>query len=615
MLEKSGSRVIAALLVVVTGMFFLMEPSLGTETSGQSKLLPMKASSLLPTADRPNAPSLARLDPDRPVKPDNWEDPAICGGCHTIQYQGWKGSMHSNSFKDPLFQAEWALAEKELGGDIGNLCAGCHSPVGMLTKTIKFDPALGKHGGFTAPAIAENGVFCDTCHTISGSTFEKSAVMEHGNGSYKSTPGPVKRGPLKNAKSPYHETEYSEHHTQAAFCGNCHNIFNPLNQFPLERTYDEWKYSVYAQNGVQCQDCHMVPVETAMQVADTLTPAAQIKEHGLGGKAGIGAENERDIVHGHGFVGGNAVITAVMGDPDSRRHAGIAVKRLRSVADVDMALDRVEGQAGLLRASVKVTNRRAGHDLPTSLTFVRELWLDVTITDQNDRVLFRSGALDSHAEVDPGATMFKNYAVDKQGKPAQYIWTVERFERRNTIPPKGHHTSDYYFNIPKDASLLKVRAKLNYRSASQHFVDHLLGDGKVKVPVITMNDIETVYSVTDPKELAVVSVTDHNQLSDADKEAARLLEVYNAPEVVVQKTGQLVQACAACHGQNGIGREPLIPNLAGQNEVYLLSALRAYKSSTRKDARMNAMLKDVADDQLAELARYYAVMGASNKPD
>ena len=70
-----------------------------------------------------------------------------------------------------------------------------------------------------------------------------------------------------------------------------------------------------------------------------------------------------------------------------------------------------------------------------------------------------------------------------------------------------------------------------------------------------------------PKGLAVVMVTDYNKLSDADKEAARLLEVYNAPEVVVQKTGQLVQACAACHGQNGIGRDPLIPNLAGQNEV------------------------------------------------
>jgi cytochrome c553 len=48
--------------------------------------------------------------------------------------------------------------------------------------------------------------------------------------------------------------------------------------------------------------------------------------------------------------------------------------------------------------------------------------------------------------------------------------------------------------------------------------------------------------------------------------------------------------------------------------VYLLSALRAYKSKTRTDARMNAMLKDVADDQLAELAKHYSELG-SKKPD
>jgi len=206
--------------------------------------------------------------------------------------------------------------------------------------------------------------------------------------------------------------------------------------------------------------------------------------------------------------------------------------------------------------------------------------------------------------------MCKNYAVDKQGKPAQFIWTVERFERRNTIPPKGHHISNYYFNVNDDVKQLIVRAKLNYRSASQHFVDHLLGEGKIKVPVITMNDIETVYSMP---SLKVTSTIDHNKLSDDDKETARLLEVYNAPDIVVKKTELLVQACAACHGQDGMGTNKLIPNLAGQKQTYLLSALRAYKSGTRKDSRMNAMLRDVGDDQLSELAAHYSKMARAGR--
>ncbi|MEA3413273.1 MAG: multiheme c-type cytochrome [Pseudomonadota bacterium] len=555
--------------------------------------------------DRPNAPSLARAESDKPLTPDAWEDPAICGGCHTTQYQGWKGSMHSNSFRDPIFQAEWALAEKQVGGDIGKLCGGCHTPVGMLTGTVTFDPEAGLHGGFRAPPIAENGVFCDVCHTISGSTFQHSEVMEHGNGSYVSSPGKVKRGPLKDADSPYHDTEYSEHHSQSAFCGNCHNIFNPINQFPLERTYDEWKYSVYQQNGVQCQDCHMVPVETAMQVADTLTPARELPEHDLGGKAAIGASGERELVHGHGFVGGNAVVTAVAGDADSRRHAAIAIKRLRSAASLDLSLQTVPGQEGLHRLRVKVTNRRAGHDMPTSLTFIREMWLDVSVVDEKGREILRSGALDDHNEIDPDAVMFKAYAVDKDGKPAEFIWTVARFERRTTIPPKGHQYGDYFFNLPEGTKKLKVRAKLNYRSFSQHFVDHLLGEGEIRVPMVTMNDIEAVYGAAD---LSEVSTIDRLRQSDAEQEATRLLEVYLGPEKAEKNVDRLVRACAACHGENGLARSDDIPDLAGQNQVYLLSALRAYKSGTRGEERMNAMTRGLSDQQLTALANYYSAL-------
>ncbi len=573
-----------------------------TEKNATEKSIP---ASMIVTKEIPNAPSLATTTADHPLSVNDWENPEICGGCHTTQYQGWKGSMHANSFKDPIFQAEWALAEKELGGNISNLCAGCHSPPGMLSKTIKFDPELGKHGGFTAPPIAEQGVSCDVCHTISGSSFQNSSVMEHGNGSYISSPGKTKRGPLKDSKSPYHETEYSEHHTKSAFCANCHNIFNPINQFPLERTYDEWKYSVYAQNNVQCQDCHMVPVETAIRVADELKPARELKDHGLGGKAAIGAQKERELIHGHGFVGGNSVVTAVLGDPDSRRHAQIAIKRLRSAAKLEIKLEHVKNQGALHQLEIKVTNQRAGHHMPTSLTFIRELWLDVKVTDQNGATIFRSGALDSHREVDKDATMFRAYAVDKEGNPAQYIWTVERFERRTTIPPKGHGYGRYAFNVPTGTTTLQVRAKLNYRSFSQHFVDHLLGEGELKVPTITMNDIETSYALP---ELKITSSINRTTQTDAEKESNRLLEEYLGPEIAMQDINKLTRACAACHGKDGVGREDIFPNIGGQNEIYLLSALRAYQSGSRISERMNAMTKDLSDKQLQELATYYSKM-------
>ncbi|MDB2705253.1 c-type cytochrome, partial [Pseudomonadota bacterium] len=40
--------------------------------------------------------------------------------------------------------------------------------------------------------------------------------------------------------------------------------------------------------------------------------------------------------------------------------------------------------------------------------------------------------------------------------------------------------------------------------------------------------------------------------------------------------------CAACHGAGGVASIPIYPNLAGQNEPYLVSALKAYRGKERK---------------------------------
>jgi len=67
-----------------------------------------------------------------------------------------------------------------------------------------------------------------------------------------------------------------------------------------------------------------------------------------------------------------------------------------------------------------------------------------------------------------------------------------------------------------------------------------------------------------------------------------------------------IGACAACHGENGIGTLPENPNLAGQKEAYLLSAMRAYRDGTRSHATMRAMLGPLKDQDLKNIAAYYA---------
>lgn len=64
--------------------------------------------------------------------------------------------------------------------------------------------------------------------------------------------------------------------------------------------------------------------------------------------------------------------------------------------------------------------------------------------------------------------------------------------------------------------------------------------------------------------------------------------------------------CAACHGSNGISADTSTPNLAGQHYEYLLSQIEAYKAGTRKNAIMNEMAKALSQEQMQDLAAYFA---------
>lgn len=66
--------------------------------------------------------------------------------------------------------------------------------------------------------------------------------------------------------------------------------------------------------------------------------------------------------------------------------------------------------------------------------------------------------------------------------------------------------------------------------------------------------------------------------------------------------------CGACHGTDGISKMPTYPNLKGQKEAYMVKQLKAFKSGSRRDATMNAMIKSLSDADMEDLAAYYAGM-------
>ena len=64
-------------------------------------------------------------------------------------------------------------------------------------------------------------------------------------------------------------------------------------------------------------------------------------------------------------------------------------------------------------------------------------------------------------------------------------------------------------------------------------------------------------------------------------------------------------ACAGCHGAAVVSNNPLWPNLAGQQQGYLVKQMKAFRDGIRSDPMMTPMAKPLSDADIANLAAYY----------
>lgn len=74
-----------------------------------------------------------------------------------------------------------------------------------------------------------------------------------------------------------------------------------------------------------------------------------------------------------------------------------------------------------------------------------------------------------------------------------------------------------------------------------------------------------------------------------------------------------IQACANCHGPDGIGEPPTYPYLGGQQRAYLLAALKAWRDGRRDtdaSGQMPAIARRLNEQDMAALADYYAAARA-----
>lgn len=72
------------------------------------------------------------------------------------------------------------------------------------------------------------------------------------------------------------------------------------------------------------------------------------------------------------------------------------------------------------------------------------------------------------------------------------------------------------------------------------------------------------------------------------------------------------QSCVACHGPDGNSSIAQNPTLAGQQTLYLINQLKAFKEGTRENSIMNGMAAGLSDEDIENLAAYFSSQSAKS---
>jgi len=424
--------------------------------------------------------SMIRTSDQAPADLDLFQAKETCGVCHPRQFDELQGSMHLASHTDPLYRAMAELARKEAGPKVYAFCSGCHSPAGVLTGLIPAKPDE------QLPAEAKAGVTCDVCHQISALTGVTGPWKEPANASFTIQQGMLKFGSYGNIpENRSHTGEKKDFFGSSELCASCHTVIQPLNGFHIEATYDEWKAGIFFQKGIQCQDCHMRTVEEAQKVAHTFQPVAP-----MGKSVMDGADRP---IHRHYFVGGNANADILA---EGKSHAQMAEARLKGAARLEITSPLKATAGKPWQLDVLVHNVAAGHNIPSAVTELRRMWVDLQVRDAHGKVLFHNPGLDKEGNPRPGAIAFGAIAGDSAGKATFKPWEMSQFLWKRTIPPKSFTRDTVRFKLPADASgMLTVEARLLYQSAPPQVVATVMGKDAFTPKIVEMATARTTVSV------------------------------------------------------------------------------------------------------------------------
>ena len=395
----------------------------------------------LPASARPLELQLTAL-PDIDCDRYEWVDPApnsnvagACGNCHQAIYEEWRTTGHARSVANRRFQNlldgsdwqgkaghGWGLADEYPEG-IG-VCWSCHAP------SLKDDAATVdlRH----VEGVAAAGVHCDFCHKIRA-TNVAHVGLTHGRFGYellRPPEGQLFFGPLDDVDRG--EDAYSPLQSESRVCAACHE--GTLFGVRVYTTWSEWLASPAAQEGRQCQSCHMTPSGMLTNVA----PASG------------GIERDPGTLASHSFLPGGR-------EAMLRRAVGISFAGNRKHSAVE--------------ASVTIEARNVGHRLPTGFIDHHLLLIVEPFDDERESVEVLDGPRLPEAAgndlVGKGGRLFARLLTDADGRAPAPFWRAGVSIADSRLAPARPESFAFRFST----ATAMVRVRVVYRRFWQEVID------------------------------------------------------------------------------------------------------------------------------------------------
>ncbi len=388
---------------------------------------------------------------------DRFPSANTCATCHPDHFREWSVSQHAYAQMSPVFNAMHGTILKLTNGTNGDFCIRCHTPVGMNLGEPEFMTNMDRH------PTSREGITCIVCHRLEnpyGKVSGRLAIVE--GDLFDPVFGPSGDAELKRVLESGEYNVNTERgksgraiHTGAnrfaqintsAFCGTCHDV-NLVNGFRLEEAFSEYKATPAARQRISCQDCHMGK-EPGVASGYDQAPAAVVggkptavrkkTNHMFAGPdysiihPGIFPHNVRaaemasirewltfDVEAGWGTDAFEEQVPDDYAFPERWQFADDRYDAREILDENQTLLDEMQAQRlAVLRAGyvlgnvvvervdprgikfkVEVRNGTNGHNVPTGFDAERLVFLQVTVTDADGRVVFVSGDRDPNGDV------------------------------------------------------------------------------------------------------------------------------------------------------------------------------------------------------------------------